>query len=394
MNNAAFILAMLPTVSILIAGILIYTKLKSSHTNRLELETLLKQQQQEQQLQRERFDEHQIKSLKLIQDSMQNALLEIRNQVNAALKQHGDNLGKNIDKLTIETQKRLKDISQEVDKQLNAGFEKTNATFIDVIKRLTIIDQAQKKIAELSVNVVSLNEVLSDKKSRGAFGEVQLNNLITNMMPPAHFAFQHTLSNGKRCDCILFLPEPTGNIAIDSKFPLENYRVMTDKNADTEQRKLAEQQFKITIRKHITDIANKYIIANETADGAMMFIPAESIFSEIHAHYPELVEFAQQQRVWLVSPTTMMAILTTAKAVLKDAATRKQVHIIQEHLIALGKDFDRFQKRMDNLARHIDQAHQDVDSVHKSSQKITNRFSKIEKVELQSITMEKIDEPG
>lgn len=213
------------------------------------------------------------------------------------------------------------------------------------------------------------------------------------MIPSSNVAYQHTLSNGKRCDCILFLPEPTGNIAIDSKFPLENYRLMHDNNADQTQRKTAEQQFKLTIKKHINDIASKYIIANETADGAMMFIPAESIFADIHANYPELIEFAQRQRVWLVSPTTMMAILTTAKAVLKDAATRKQVHIIQEHLVALGKDFDRFQKRMDNLARHIDQAHQDIDQVHKSSQKITSRFNKIEQVELQLEQMESINEP-
>lgn len=393
MNSFALMLTIIPTASIFIVGIWLYSKLNRSNNDRLQLEALLKQQQQEQQLQRERFDEHQIKSLKLIQDSMQNALLEVRNQVNTALKQHGDNLGKSIDKLTIETQKRLKDISQEVDKQLNAGFEKTNATFINVIKRLTIIDEAQKKISELSGNVISLNEVLSDKKSRGAFGEVQLNNLITNMIPPSHFEFQYTLSNGKRCDCMLFLPEPTGNVAIDSKFPLEDYRIMNDKNADTEQKKLARQQFKIMIRKHVTDIATKYIIPNETSDGAMMFIPAESIFAEIHAHYPELVDFAQRKHVWLVSPTTMMAILTTAKAVLKDAATRKQVHIIQEHLVALGKDFSRFQKRMDNLAKHIDQAHQDVDSVHKSSQKITSRFNKIESVELQTVEMETLDEP-
>ena len=207
------------------------------------------------------------------------------------------------------------------------------------------------------------------------------------MIPSQHFSLQHTLSTGKRADCILFLPEPSGNIVIDAKFPLENFKIMNSTNNDTAIKHQAEIQFKQDIKKHINDIADKYIIPQETADGAIMFIPAEAIFAEIHAHYPELVAIAQQRQVWMVSPTTMMAVLTTAGAVLKDEATRKQVHIIRDHLIALSKDFDRFQKRMDNLAKHIDQAQQDVSLVHKSSQKISSRFSKIEKVELSAISL-------
>ena len=201
-------------------------------------------------------------------------------------------------------------------------------------------------------------------------------------MPSEHFDLQHTLSNGKRVDCILFLPEPSGNIVIDAKFPLESYQRSTDLALSAEERRAGEQQFRVDIRKHIQDIAEKYIIPNETADGALMFIPAEAVFAEIHGHYPELVELSHKNKVWMVSPTTMMAILTTARAVIKDAATRKQVHIIQEHLIQLGKDFERFQMRMDNLAKHINQAQVDVEEVHKSSRKITSRFSSIEKVEL------------
>jgi len=192
---------------------------------------------------------------------------------------------------------------------------------------------------------------------------------------------QHTLSNGKRADCLLLLPEPTGNIVIDAKFPLENYRRL--QNAENEsEKKTAETQFKIDIKKHITDIAEKYIIAQETSDSAILFIPAEAIFAEIHGKYEELVEYAHQKRVWLTSPTTMMAILTTARAVLKDAATRQQIHIIQEHLIGLGKDFQRFQERMNQLSKHIQQANKDVEEVHISSQKLTTRFQKIETVEL------------
>lgn len=349
---------------------------------REQIDRLLKENQTTQFEQYKRFDEHQINSLKLIQDSLQKAMTDVRVQVNASLVQHGDNLGKRVDKLTEETQARLKEISGQVDQRLTQGFEKTTATFSDVMKRLIIIDEAQKKITELSSNVVSLQEILSDKKSRGAFGEVQLSSLISNMIPSANYAMQHTLSNGKRADCILFLPEPTGNVVIDAKFPLEYYQQLTKSTLGDGERKTIEQQFRQVIRKHIQDIAEKYILPGETSDGAIMFIPAESVFAEIHGNYPDLVEYAQQRRVWLTSPTTMMAILTTTRAVLKDAATRKQIHIIQEHLVALSKDFERFQDRMDQLAKHIDQAHKDVEQVHRSSQKISSRFNKIEKVDI------------
>ncbi|WP_211924152.1 DNA recombination protein RmuC [Coxiella endosymbiont of Amblyomma nuttalli] len=361
---------------------LIQHRLKQLDEQRHFMQVLINQQQKEQNEQRQRFDEYQIKSLKLIQDSLLQVMQNIREQVNTALISHAENLGKRVDKLTNETQQRLQEISGQVDRKLTEGFEKTTTTFTDVVKRLAIIDEAQKKITELSNSVGSLQEVLADKRSRGAFGEVQLNNLIQNMLPKLHYAIQHTLTNGKRCDCILFLPEPTGNIAIDAKFPLESYQQLHSHCITDNKRLQAEKQFRLDIRKHIHDIADKYIIPGETADGAVMFIPAEAVFAEIHGNYPELIEMAHKSRVWLVSPTTMMAILTTAQAVLKDAATRKQVHIIQEHLIMLGKDFDRFQKRMNNLAKHIHLANEDVTQVHKSSQKIAGRFNKIEKVEL------------
>jgi DNA recombination protein RmuC len=181
---------------------------------------------------------------------------------------------------------------------------------------------------------------------------------------------------------MLFLPEPSGSIGIDSKFPLESFRKMTDIECVEADRQVAEKQFKRDIKKHIKDIADKYIISGETSDGAVMFIPAEAVFAEIHAHHYELVEEAQRARVWLVSPTTLMAVLTTARAVLKDSATRKQVHLIQQHLVALSKDFSRFQTRMDNLSKHIEQASKDVSDVSTSARKISSRFEKIEKVEL------------
>jgi DNA recombination protein RmuC len=310
-------------------------------------------------------------------------MTELRKQVTEALLQHADDLGKRVQGLTETTDQRLKEISGQVEKRLSEGFEKTTETFSQVLIHLTRIDEAQKKITELSSSVVSLQEVLSDKRSRGAFGEVQLNALVRNVMPESGFSLQHTLSNGRRADCLLFLPDPTGNVVIDAKFPLESYQRMMDDTQSESERLQAQRQFRQDIRKHIDDIASKYIIEGETSDGAVMFIPAEAVFAEIHAHFPDLVEEAFRRRVWLVSPTTMMAILTTARAVLKDAATREQVHIIQEHLRELSKDFGRFQSRMDKLATHISQAHTDVNNVNISARKITGRFEKIERVELQ-----------
>ncbi len=330
-----------------------------------------------------RFEKRQGEALKDLTDSLQSGMTNTQKLLGESLSRYSEDVGKRVADLTEKTDQRLLEISGQVEKKLSAGFEKTNATFIDILKRLTLIDAAQKKITELSSNVVSLQEILADKRSRGAFGEVQLKSLIQNVIPEAHYKMQYTLANNKVADCVLFLPEPTGMIAIDSKFPLESYQRMTDHEVSDGERREAQRQFKADIQKHVADISSKYIIPGTTADGAMMFVPAESIFSEIQSHHPDVVEKAHRAKVWIVSPTTMWAILNTARTVLKDAATKEQVHIIQEHLGYLGKDFERFQKRMDELSRHIKQAHDDVENVNKSARKISSRFSKIEQVELE-----------
>jgi DNA recombination protein RmuC len=312
-------------------------------------------------------------------------LATLTEQIDSRTRKSEEAVQTQIEKLITSNNQRLDQIGEKVEQRLEKGFKDTTVVFGDVLKRLALIDQAQEKIGQLTSNVVSLQEVLADKRSRGAFGEVQLGALISNMMPDNSYSLQHTFPNGVRADCALFLPDPTGTICIDSKFPLESYQRMTDLSLGASDRTAAERQFRQDIKKHIKDIAGKYIIPGETSDGAMMFIPAEAVFSEIHGHYPDLVEEAQRARVWMVSPTTMMAVLTTARAVLKDAATRKQVHIIQEHLVALSQDFSRFQDRMDKLAAHIGQAHKDVDDVQTSARKITSRFGKIEKVDLSGI---------
>lgn len=332
---------------------------------------------------RTRVEEQNARALKALQDSMRTGYETLQKQLGESLLRSSTDLGQRVEALTRATDERLKEIGGQVDKRLSDGFEKTTATFTDVIKRLALIDEAQKKITALSTEVVSLQQLLSDKRSRGAFGEVQLNALVTNVMPPTSYAFQHTLPNQKVADCALFLPEPTGLICIDAKFPLESYRTMTDPDRSEHERKRAESQFKQDIKKHIRDISEKYILREVTADGAIMFIPAEAVFAEIQAHHPDLIDAAHAARVWLASPTTLWAILNTASAVLKDAATREQVDIIQKHLGELAKDFNRFRTRMDKLATHIRQANDDVADVNVSARKISSRFEKIENVELE-----------
>ncbi len=328
------------------------------------------------------FEKRQTEAIQSLNETIQNGMSHTQKQIHTNLDHNIEQLGKRVNELTQKTEQRLQEIGGLVEKRLDEGFKKTTETFTDIVKRLALIDEAQKKITELSTNVVSLQEILADKRSRGAFGEVQLNALIANVMPDNSYAIQYALPNGKVADCALFLPEPTGTIIIDAKFPLESYRVMTDFSLGELERKAAEKQFKRDIQKHISDIAEKYIIPGTTSDGAVMFIPAESVFAEIQSRHPELVESAQTARVWMVSPTTLWATLNTARAVLKDAETREQVDIIKEHLGYLSKDFDRFQTRMDDLARHIKQAHDDVEKVNTSARKISNRFDKIEKLEL------------
>ena len=302
----------------------------------------------------------------LIQNSFRNATQHLSGSVEA--------LAKSVDG-------RLEQISGKVSERLDEGFKKTNETFVNVMARLATIDEAQKKIDGLTTNMVSLQELLGDKRSRGAFGEVQLEGLVRNIMPPQAYDMQYTLPNGTRADCVLKLPEPTGMVAVDSKFPLENYHLMFSAASPAE-RTVAERQFKINIKKHVDDIAGKYIIPDVTSDGAVMFIPAEAVFAEIHAHHPEIVDYAMQKRVWIVSPTTLMAVLNTARAVLKDVETRKQVHIIKDELGKLGKEFGRFDERMKKLAEHIRQAHEDAQDVRTTSQKISKRFISIEQVDL------------
>ena len=305
------------------------------------------------------------------QELLQSTLRTITQQ----LADRADSMSKNVDQ-------RLEQLTGKVNERLEEGFKKTNETFSNVMARLATIDEAQKKIDGLTMNVVSLQELLGDKRSRGAFGEVQLEGLVRNLLPPDAYEFQAQLSGSVRVDCLLKLPQPTGMVPVDSKFPLENYQRMVDSSLGPVERNAVQALFRGDVKRHIEDIAKKYIIPGKTADGAVMFLPAEAVFAEIHAYHPEIVAYAQTKRVWIVSPTTLMAILNTARAVLKDVETRKQVHVIQQELTRLARDFGLFEARMEKLAAHIRQAHEDVEQVHISSRKISTRFREIERVEL------------
>ncbi len=301
-----------------------------------------------------------------------------------------DNLSKSqitsFDKLEQKIDTRLNKISDKVQENLDQGFKKTNETFNNVLVRLTKIDEAQKQIEGLSHEVTSLQDILTDKKSRGIFGEVQLHQILSSVFGDKNdklYRLQHTLSNSKICDAIIFLPPPTNNLCVDSKFPLENYKRMFDKNLSIESQEEAKKEFKRNVKKHIEDIASKYIIQNETADQAIMFLPAEAIFSEIHAHHEDLITFAMEKKVWPASPTTFLATLTTMQAILIDMERNKHMAIIREEISKLGDEFSRYKDRWERLSKNIEQVNKNVKDLNITSEKISGRFQSIMSVEFE-----------
>lgn len=273
----------------------------------------------------------------------------------------------------------------QVTKNVGEGLQKTtvqtNQTLTDLRERLAKIDAAQQKISALSEQVVSLQEVLSNKQARGAFGEIQLNDLVTSILPPSAYAFQVVLSNQKRADCVLNLPNPPGTIVIDSKFPLESYHALRTAANDREKLE-ADRFFKASVLKHIKDISEKYILPGETAESALMFLPSEAIYAELHANFPEVVETSYRAKVWIVSPTTLMATLNTVRAILKDARMREMAGVIQKEVGTLTEDIGRLDGRIESLSRHFKQANEDIDGIKVSSGKIAKRIQRIEDIQL------------
>ncbi len=280
---------------------------------------------------------------------------------------------------------RLDALSRRLDDGLSDHTEKTGETLKGLHERLAVIDSAQKNITDLSQQMVGLQDILSNKQARGAFGEIQLQDIITAALPPSAYDFQVTLSNGKRADCLLTLPNPPGAIAIDSKFPLESYEKLRTAN-DDRAKTLAEREFSAAVKKHIIDIAERYIIAGETAESALMFLPSEAVYAELHANFRNVVEESFKRRVWIVSPTTLMATLNTVRAILKDVQMREQAGVIQNEVIKLLEDVSRLDKRVDNLQGHFDLASRDIKEIRTSADKVTKRGEKIDELQFEDDT--------
>lgn len=312
--------------------------------------------------------------------------LNINKEFNSFQSNLNESLTKDFDKLNQGLEKRLLLINDKVNEKIEQNFEKTNKTFASVIERLSKIDEAQKKIEDLSGDIVSLQSVLTDKKSRGIFGEANLNHILANVFGEKNdkiYKLQASLSNGTIVDSLLFAPEPLGTVAIDSKFPLENYQAMLNKDHSQEERAKYEKLFKADMKKHIDDISKKYIIPKETSDQAIMFLPAEAIFAEVSAYHQDLLEYAYKKRVWMASPTTLISTLTVIQMILKNMERDKYSSIIHEELNKLGVEFSRYKTRWDALARSIQTVSKNVENINVSSEKISKKFDAISQVEIE-----------
>lgn len=286
---------------------------------------------------------------------------------------------------------RLRLISDKVNERLDENFERSNKTFTAVLERLSKIDEAQKKIDNLSSDIMSLQGILTDKKTRGIFGEVNLEHIMSNVFGANNskiYKMQYSFNNNTIADCVLFAPEPLGTIAIDSKFPLENYQTMVSRNSSNEKRLLAEKLFKSDMKKHIDAISSKYIIPGTTADQAILFLPAEAIFAEVNAYHTDLLDYAYKKRVWITSPTTLISTLTTIQIIMKNIERDKYAKIIHNELNLLDSEFKRYKDRWDKLYRSIETVSKDVKDIHTTTEKITKRFNNISQVEMETIDYE------
>ena len=289
-------------------------------------------------------------------------------------------------------EQRLAQVQQQLSENMHGSARRTAQSLGDLQQRLATIDKAQENITKLSGDVLSLQDILSNKQTRGAFGEIQLHDIVIKALPQDSFTMQATLSNGRRADCIIHLPNPPGPIAIDSKFPLEAYEAMRRASTEADLAEAA-RQFRTALRKHIKDISEKYIIEGETADGALMFLPSEAVYAEIHANFPDLVRESFAARVWIVSPTTCMATLNTMRAILKDARMRAQAGSIRRELGLLYQDVDRLSTRVENLDRHFGQAAKDLSEIKISSEKAGRRARRLDNFDFEELAPSEAEPP-
>ena len=322
-------------------------------------------------------ESHITERLGKLEVSMMKEMGDFKNDLNR-------NLNDDFTKLNEQVEKRLLAINERVNERLDQNFEKTNKTFLNVIERLSKIDEAQKKIETLSTDIVSLQSILTDKKTRGIYGEVNLKQILTSVFGERNdsvFRLQYTFSTGVIADSVLFAPEPLGTICIDSKFPLEHYQLMVDKKVSQEARSHYEKLFCQDMKKHIDAIHSKYIIPGETTNQAILFLPAEAIFAEVNAYHPELIQYAYKRNVWITSPTTLISTLTIVQMLLQNMERDKYASIIHEELNKLGLEFSRYKERWDKLARSIQTVNKDVENVSITTEKISKKFDSINRVD-------------
>ncbi len=322
--------------------------------------------------------------LQHVSDTQANAQVQVIQTVETRLSSVQQQMNDRLADNAMKSARALAEMQERMKESLHGSSKQTATSLTQLQERLAAIDKAQDNITKLSGDVLSLQDILSNKQTRGAFGEIQLNDIVSKALPSDSFQLQATLSNGRRADCLINLPNPPGPIVIDSKFPLEAYEALIGSTNDMEL-KAAVQMFRSTVRKHINDIAAKYILDGETADGALMFLPSEAVYAELHAKFPELVQESFAKRVWIVSPTTCMATLNTMRAILKDARMREQAGAIRKELGMLHKDVERLGDRVSNLDRHFGQAAKDISEIKISAEKAGRRAQRLDNFDFEEI---------
>ncbi|ETX27087.1 DNA recombination protein RmuC [Roseivivax isoporae] len=332
-------------------------------------------------------------SLQTVSDTASQAQLRVLQTVETRLSEVQRQMGERLADGQVRQARTMADLQEKMNEVLTGQAERTATSLTQLQERLQVIDRAQDNITRLSGDVLSLQDILSNKQTRGAFGEIQLTDIVSKALPSDSYTLQATLSNGRRADCLIHLPKPPGPIAVDAKFPLEGFEAL--RRAETQdQQARAAQQFRLSLRKHIRDIAERYILEGETADGAILFLPSEAIYAELHASFPDVVREGFAARVWIVSPTTCMATLNTMRAILKDARMREQAGAIRRELGLLYADVDRLGTRVENLDRHFGQAARDIAEIRVSAEKAGRRARRLDNFDFEEIGPAEAEAPS
>ncbi|MGJ8627043.1 MAG: DNA recombination protein RmuC [Sulfitobacter sp.] len=327
--------------------------------------------------------------LQTVSDTQANAQAQMIQSMEARLASVQQNMQDRLADNAAKSARSLAEMQERMSQTLHGSSKQTTTSLTQLQERLASIDKAQDNITKLSGDVLSLQDILSNKQTRGAFGEIQLTDIVSKALPKDSYTLQATLTNGKRADCLIHLPNPPGPIVIDSKFPLEAYEALRRANTEAEL-KAAAAQMKTAVRAHINAISEKYILEGETADGALMFLPSEAVYAELHANFPELVRYGFDARVWIVSPTTCMATLNTMRAILKDARMREQAGAIRKTLKQLHRDVELVVSRVDKLNTHFGQARADLDGIGTAAERAGKRAARLDNFDFEELTPEEV----